>query len=196
MEKRELRSNYIIAFINLFLLLIFFCFAYSFTKELIKVFRLNEAIRIWIFFFGLSFPFIFYTFVVDLNNAYEKVQYFFFRSTFLNLVVPSLLIILLVGYFLFPKIFGISFNKDIFLFLGSFSFAAHLVFVARQTKSTSFTGFINYFFSMTMIYIFILIIFGVYLLIGYDYSLKTALCNGTKNGFILIKEIILQLFPQ
>jgi len=195
MEKRELRSNYIIAFINLFLSLIFFCFAYSLTNELIKVFRVNEAIKIWVLFLGLSFPFIFYTFIVDLNDAYGKAQYFFFRSTFLNLVIPSVLILLLVGYFLFPKIFNISFNKDMFLFLGGFSFAAHLVFIARETKSTSFTGFINYFLSMTMIYIFILIVFGVYLLIGYDYSLKTALANGIKNGFALIKEIILQLFP-
>ncbi|OPX29517.1 MAG: hypothetical protein B1H08_03625 [Candidatus Omnitrophica bacterium 4484_171] len=195
MEKRELRSNYIIAFINLFLFLIFFCFSYSLTKELVKTFRLNDAIKIWVLFLGLSFPFIFYTFIVDLNNAYEKVQHFFFRGTFLNLVIPSILIILLVGYFIFPKMFNISFNRNMFLFLGSFSFAAHLVFAARETKSASFTGFINYFLSMTMIYIFILFLFGVYLLIGYDYSLKTVIINGTKNGFSLIKEIILQLFP-
>jgi len=195
MEKRELRSNYVIAFINLFLFLIFFCFAYSITKELIKVFRVNEAIKVWVLSLGLSFPFIFYTFIVDLNNVYEKVQYFFFRSTFLNLVIPSVLILLIVSYFILPKIFSISFNRDIFLFLGSLSFSAHLVFIARETKSTNFTGFINYFFSMTMIYIFVLVIFGVYLLIGYDYSLKTALVNGTKSGFTLIKEIILQLFP-
>jgi len=195
MGKRELRSNYIIAFINLFLFLIFLCFAYSLTKELVKIFRLNDAIKTWVLFFGLSFPFIFYTFIVDLNNAYEKVQHFFFRGTFLNLIIPSVLIILLVGYFIFPKMFNISFNRNMFLFLGSFSFAAHLVFVARETKSTSFTGFINYFLSTTTIYIFIFFVFGVYLLIGYDYSFKTVIVNGTKNGFALIKEIILQLFP-
>ena len=195
MEKRELRSNYIIAFINLFLFLIFFCFAYSLTKELIKTFRDSGAAKIWMLFFGLSFPFILYTFIVDLNGAYEKMQYFFFRSTFLNLLIPSALVLLLVSYFIFPKIFNMSFNRNLFLFLGSSSFAAHFIFIARETRSISFTGFINYFFSMTMIYIFILLMFGIYLLIGYNYSFKTALVDGMKNGFILIKEIVLQLFP-
>ncbi len=195
MGKRELRSNYIIAFINLFLFLIFFCIAYTFTKELLTVLRANGTIAMWVLFAGLFSPFIFYTFITDLNGVYEKVQHFFFRSTLLNLIFPSILTLLLIGYFLFPKVFNVSFNKGVFLFLGGFSSTMHLIFAARETRSTSFTGFINYSLGITMIYMLVIIIFGIYLLIGYNYSLKTAFVNGMRSGVSLVKGIILQLFP-
>ncbi len=194
MEKRGLKSNYIITFINSFLFLLLFCVIYTLTRCFIKALKTNEEIKLWVLFFGLASPFIFYTFFANLNGIYEKIQSFFFKHTFLNLIIPSLLIVLALGYFFIPKIFSFSFNLHIFLFLGSIAFSLHFIFVAYQLKSSTFSGFINYLFILSMIYIFCLVIFGIYLLIGYSFPLKEILGEGIKEGFSLIKSIVLQLF--
>ncbi len=195
MEKRELKSNYIIAFINFFLFLLLFCLIYAVSRSFIKTLKASENIRLWVLFMGLSFPFIFYTFVADLNSVYEKVQNFFFRHTFLTLVVPSVLMVLLLGYFFLPKIFGMTFNKQIFLFFGGAAFSLHIIFVAGQLKSTTFSGFINYVFVLSVIYLFCLVILGVYIILGFEFPLKEALMGGVKEGFSLIRSVILQLLP-
>ena len=195
MVKRELKSNYIIAFINLFLFLILFCFVYSLSREFLQLLRLDETIKTWVLFLGAVFPLAFYTFIADLNPAYEKTQYFFFRHTFLYIVAPALFIILSLVYFLIPKIFAVTFNKSVFLFLGGVVFSAHAIFVAHQTKSPGFTGFINYIFILSMIYILSLFYLGFYLTIGYNFHLSNLLFTGFKDGFGLVKSIILQLLP-
>ncbi len=195
MEKRELRSNYIIAFINFFLFLLLFCLIYAVSRSFIKTLKASEEIRVGVLFMGLVSPFIFYTFVADLNSVYEKVQNFFFRHTFLTLVVPAFLVALLLGYFFLPKIFDFSFNRQIFLFLGSAAFSLHIIFVAGQLKSTTFSGFINYIFVLSLVYLFCLVVLGVYIILGFKFPLKEALVGGIKEGFSLIRNIILQLLP-
>lgn len=195
MIKRELKNNYIVAFINLCLFLIIFCFVYSFSRQFLAVLKLNQTVKLWVLFLAAAFPLIFYIFIADLNSVYKKIQYFFFRNTFLYLFFPALLIILSLIYFLAPKIFNLSFNKTIFLFLGGLTFSAHLIFAGRQTKTSGFTGFVNYIFIMDIIFILSLFFLAVYITIGYDFHLKEFLVSGTKNGFILLKSIIIQLIP-
>jgi len=195
MEKTELKSSYIFALINFFLFLIIFCFIFEATKVFLKELRLKEDFKLWILFLGGVFPLIFYTFIADLNNIYNKIQYFFFRHSFLNLLMPSILILLSLSYFLIPKIFKISFNKDIFIFLGGAFFTSHLIFVAKKNKGASFISFINYIFIFSMLYIFGLIILGIYLAIGFNLHLGKVAVDSIKNGFSLVRSIFFQLLP-
>jgi len=194
-EKRNLKSNYLLSLLNLLLFLVLLCFLFEASRILIKGLGINKDFHPWVFFFGLGFPLIFYMFIADLNTVYENIQHFFFRESILNLLLPSMLLILTLGYFIFPKLFNTPFNKDVFTFLGAFSLTTHLIAVSKNTKGTSFTGFVNYLFIFSLLYLLTLIILSIYMTIGYDLHLGELIINSGKDGFALTKSIFTQLAP-
>lgn len=194
-EKRNLKSNYFLSLLNLLLFLVLLCFLFEASRIFIKGLGLNKDFQPWVFFLGLGFPLIFYMFIADLNAIYENVQHFFFRESILSLLLPAMLLLLTLGYFIVPKLFSVSFNKDVFTFLGGFSLTTHLVAVSKNTKGTSFTGFVNYLFIFSLLYLATLIILAVYMTIGYDLHLWDLIVNSGKDGFALTKSIFTQLAP-
>ncbi|MCD6583876.1 MAG: hypothetical protein J7K71_04245 [Candidatus Omnitrophica bacterium] len=194
MEEKSLQNNYILTIVKLVLFLIIFCFLVELSKVFLKEIRLKESLKIGVLFNSILFCFAFYTFLADLDNLYRKIQKFFFRSTFFFLCLPSLVILLGLCFFLFPKIIGFSFSKELFLFLGGFAFTSHMIFVARQIKGHTFTGFVNYLFMFSILYILNLIIFGVYLKVVFNLHLTKLLFEGIREGASSIKILFVQLF--
>ena len=193
MEGTKLRSSYIIAFVKFFFFLIFFCFMIVITKNFVKGLRALPEFQTVVFYLGILSTFIFYIFIADLDGVYEKIQHFFFRNSTFNLVVPSLLILLTLGYFVIPKLFKFAFDKNSFLFLGSVLFIVHLIFVARQIRNPSFIGFINYVFLFSLLYILTLFLLGLYLRVGYNIHLVRVLILSFKESFSIVKDIFGQL---
>ena len=193
MQEKTLSSNYLFTFIKFILFLLIFCFAFSFTKFFIKEVRLEKDINFNILSLSFLSCFLFYTFFVDLNNLYSKIQKFFFHSNVFSLVVPSFLIVLGLGFFLIPKIFNLNFDKNLFLFLGGFILISHLIFIARDLKKGSFSGFINYLFIFSILYIINLLIFSIYLNIAFKIDLAKILVEGSKDGAFLIKNLFSQI---
>jgi len=193
MQEKTLSSNYLFTFIKFILFLLIFCFAFSFTKFFIKEVRLEKDINFNILSLSFLSCFLFYTFFVDLNNLYSKIQKFFFHSNVFSLVVPSFLIVLGLGFFLIPKIFNLNFDKNLFLFLGGFILISHLIFIARDLKKGSFSGFINYLFIFSILYIINLLLFSIYLNIAFKIDLVKILIEGSKDGAFLIKNLFNQI---
>jgi len=194
MERRSLRSNYLLSIGKLILFLILLCFAVKFTQTFMQELKTCEDFDTSVFYFSILFPFLFYTFVGDLNNVYYKVQKFFFRSDFFSLVFPSLLVISAISFFIFPKLFNFSFDKRFFILTGGIFFIIHLIFVARNIKSSSFVGFSGYLLNFTLIYLLTLLLLVVYFNINFKLSFGEIIQTGTKKGVILLKQISSQLF--
>ncbi|MCM8827601.1 MAG: hypothetical protein NC904_08835 [Candidatus Omnitrophica bacterium] len=194
MEKQESRIKHFLSFLNFIIFLLFSCFLIKITQVFIKNLKLQEGFKLWVFFLGLSSPLIFYTFVANLNNIYDKIQRFFFRHTFLYLAIPSLLIVLWLGYFILPKVLEKDFNKDIFVFLGGTIFMAHLIFVASGSRGNNLFSFFNYLFILSLLYTLNLILLGVYFNIGFNLPLLNILTDGIKAGGMLVRSIWVEIF--
>jgi hypothetical protein len=193
-EERELKNNYIFTLVKLFLFLIIFCFLAEFIRHFIKETHSVAGLNFNILVGSIISIFAFYLFFIDLNGLYKKIQRFFFRSTFFSCLFPSILIILALNYFFIPKIFSISFNKDLFVFLGSCSLFMHLIYVARANKGKSFNALINYLFIFSILMVLNLILFGFYLKISFNFELGKVLLDGVQKGTELIRDVFIKGF--
>jgi len=193
MEEKGAKQNSFFTLIKFFLFLILFCFVISISKEFFKEVRAHEGLNINILFFSALSAFAFYTFLVDLNEIYKKIQNFFFHSSFLSYLVPSFLILLSLGYFILPKAFNLEIDKEIFVFLGGFVFTSHLIFIARENKGKTFAGVINYLFNFSILYIINLLLLGVYLMAAFEINLGRILVEGLTGGAMLIKNLFTQV---
>ena len=194
MDERGLHNNYFFTLVKFILFLAIFCFISQMSRGFFANFGSKEGLKIGVLCMSILSPFIFYTFFADFNNTYKKIQRFFFRSAFFSLLMPSLLILLLLGYFLLPKIFHFGFNKDVFLYLGGVSLTAHFIFIARELKGSTLVSFINYLFIISILYAFNLILFGIYLNIAFKINLGDIITSGVKNGSFLIQNLFTQIF--
>lgn len=194
MEERSLRNNYIFTLVKSLLFLIIFCFFIELFKEFCKVLKGKDNFSINVFFFSMLSAFSFYIFLADLNNFYNKIQNFFFRSYFFSLLFPSVVIILGVGYLIIPRLLNIPINKDIFLFAGTFALTGHLIFVARRLKGHTFNSFINYIFIFSLLCTLNLFLFEFYLKIAFKVNIGKMAFVGIKNGAGLIQSLFTHTF--
>ncbi|MCF7874484.1 MAG: hypothetical protein K9L87_03020 [Candidatus Omnitrophica bacterium] len=194
MEERELKNNYIFTLVKLFLFLIIFCFLAEFIRYFVREIHSVAGLDFNILVGSVISTFAFYLLLIDLNGFYKKIQKFFFRSAFFSYLFPSILIFLALSYFFVPKLFNISFNKDLFVFLGGFSLFVHLIYVSRATRGKSFNALINYFFIFSILMVIHLILFGFYLKISFNFGLGEILLNGIQEGTTLIKDIFIKGF--
>ncbi len=88
-----------------------------------------------------------------------------------------------------PKIFHFDFDRNIFVFMGGFLLTSHLVFVARETKGTTFTDFVNYLFMFSILYIINLLIFSTYLTVAFEVDSAKIVVSGLNGGAILIRNL-------
>jgi len=193
-EERELKNNYIFALVKLFLFLLIFCFLTEIGRSFIREFRATKGLSFNVFILSTLITFAFYIFIFDLGNFYKKLQKFFFRSRFFSCLFPSGLILFAAGYFFLPKIFNFSVKGDIFVFAGTFSLIAHLIYVSRVTRGDSFVSIVNYFFIFSIFFLLNLILFGFYLRIIFDFDLGKVLFSGIQNGTELIRYVFLRSF--
>jgi len=193
MDESGLRNNYVFTLVKLVLFLILFSFLVELTKELWQELKIKESFNLNILVISILSSFAFCTFCTDLNDYYRHIQKFFFRTPFVSLLFPSVLILLSAGYFLLPKFMNTTYNKDIFIFLGGFTFTTHLTLIARETRGRNFTTFINYLFILSILYILNLIILGVYFRIGFNVHIGKVIVEGIKGGAGLIQSIFSQV---
>ncbi len=195
MEKCGLRNNYILAFVYFVLFLFLLCFDVEFSRTLLKTLRGGQNFRLSLLFFGLLSPVVFYIFICDLNSVYERIQHFFFRNTFFATLVPSLLIVSILGYAIIPKIFNFQISDRLFIFVGPMFFTMHLVFIARMSRQTSFPGFINYLFIFSLLYLITLLFLEMYFAIAGRINFFELVFDSTRRSLLLIKSVILHLLP-
>lgn len=188
MYERESRENYFLTLVKFLLFLVILCFLAAVSKEFWSEIRFGEGLNLSVLVFSIIAAFGFYEFIADLGPLYKRLQHFFFRSSFAGLILPSLLLLLMFGYFFLPRIFNASFNKDVFVFLGGFSLTMHLIFVARQTQGRSLATAVNYLFVFSGLCLINLILFMAYLKIGYDISIGSVLIQGAEKGVDLIQS--------
>ena len=194
MDEGGLRNNYIFTLVKLALFLIILCFLVALTREFWQEVKTTEAFNAKVLIVSILCAFSFYVFIADLNGFYKGIQRFFFHSTFFAYLIPSVLVLIGVGYFFLPKILNVFFSKDAFVFVGGFALTGHLMFVARGNRGHNFPTVINYLFIFSILYILNLILFMVYLKIGFHVNIGKIIFEGTKNGAGLIKNIATQAF--
>jgi hypothetical protein len=180
--------------IKFFLFLIIFCFLVSFTREFIKAAKSAKDLGSSIIFVSMLSTFMFYAFLVDLNELYKKIQQFFFHASQVAHFVPALLILAGILYFVLPKVFHYDFDKKPFAFLGGFILMCHLIYVARDTKGNTFADFVSYLFMFSIIYIISLLVFSIYLTVAFELDLAKFTITGLKGGAVLIRNLFMQLF--
>jgi len=188
--ERGPRGSYILAVVKL----VFFLVAFCFLVEISKVFWSQAAISFNgnVLILSVIASFVFSEFIADLSRLYKRIQHFFFRSSYIMVLFPALLIVLGVGYFFLPKVLNVSFNKDIFLFLGGFIFTSHLRFIARETKGYNFAVFINYIFIFSLLFILNLILLSIYLKVAFNIQIVRIVMEGLRNGTALIQDIFIR----
>ena len=192
MEKFGSRS-YLITLGKCLVFLLLFCLLVELFRSFIKELRIIEGFKFITLYLSILSPFLVYEFINDLNPMYNKIQNFFFRNSFFCLILPSLLILVALGYFIIPKLLKISFNKETFVFLGGFIFTMHLIYIARNTKSSHFIGFINYAFLFSILCILTILLFGVYLRVAYNFHLGKVIVDSITKSTSLIKSLFTQI---
>ncbi len=194
MDESGLRNNYIFTLIKLTLFLIILCFLVALTREFWKEVRTTETFNTGVLTVSVLCAFSFYVFITDLNNFYKNIQRFFFHSTFFAYLIPSVLVVIGIGYFFLPKIFNLTFSKDAFTFIGGFALTGHMIFVARGNQGYNFITAVNYLFIFSILYILNLLLFSVYLKIGFHIDIGRIIFDGIKSGASLIQSISTQAF--
>ena len=192
MQDVELKNNYAFTLVKLILFLFIFCFLLEFTSSFWREIRSREGFNINIFVFSGLCLFGCYHFLIDLNSYYRKIQRFFFRTPSVSYILPAILIILAVGYFIIPKVLNSHFNKGFFIFFGGFIFTAHMVFVAKETKGYTFSTLVNYLFIISILYILNLFLLGFYFKIAFNVHLGKILISGLNDGAMSIKGVFSQ----
>lgn len=194
MDEGGLRNNYIFTLIKLFLFLIILCFLVSLSREFWSQLKTADSASVKTLVISIFSAFGFYVFVTDLNNFYKGIQRFFFHSTFFAYIIPSILILVGLGYFFLPKVFNINFSRSTFVFIGGFMITGHMIFVARGNQGHNFPTAVNYLFIFSIIYILNLLLFLVYLRVGVHIDIGKIIFAGMKNGASLIQSISTQAF--
>jgi len=193
MDETGLKNNYLFALVKLVIFLLIFCFLVAFTKELWQELRAKEGFRISVLIISLLCSFAFSAFIIDLQKYYKNIQGFFFRNSFAALVVPSMLIVLAIGYFFIPKLAGVAIDRSVFVFLGGFTLTTHLVFIANNTKGHNFTTVINYLFIFSILYLLNLLLFSGYLRIAFNVHIGRVIVSGVKGGAGMVQSIFAQI---
>ncbi|MDD4294611.1 MAG: hypothetical protein PHP69_03750 [Candidatus Omnitrophica bacterium] len=188
------QDNYIFTILKFILFLFLLAFLSQFTVEFFNETKLKGDFSEHALFFSVLTPFIFYMFCGDLNSLYKRSQQFFFRSQVLMLMFPALLIFTGLGFLIIPRIFNLSYGNNIFVFLGGALSVMHLIFIAKEIKGTSFSGYISYLFNFSILYILILLFFVLYLRVTFNLDIGAIVINGIKGGADLIKDIFLRIF--
>jgi len=191
---KSLRNNYIFIFSKFFIFILLFCFCIEMNNKFIAEMQSKGINNLLAFFFSIVSCLGFYIFIADLDNIYKKVQMFFFRSRFISYLAPFLLLILGIICFVLPKIFRFSLNQGFFIFLGGFIFTAHLIYIAKGIKGSTFVDFVNYLFTFSILYILNVIFLGLYLNAIAKFRIWRIVTEGIKSGAILIHSIFTQIF--
>lgn len=196
MEEKSLRNNYVVTLIKLFLFFILLCFIIELTKSFFREAKNRENFNAIILVSSVFFSFFFYNFIADMRGPYKNIQMFFFRSAFISYLFPFLLIVSGFTYFILPKILsaGFAFDRNIFVFVGGFIFTSHLIYIAGETRGKNFADYVNYFFTLSILYIFNAILIGLYFKIAYSFSLSQIIIDGVKNGALLIRSMFMRTF--
>ena len=154
------KNNFLLTLLKLcgFIIIAFFLAALS--KEFTLSLKKSHLLPLIKIAEGGILYLLFHIFIADLTGIYGKIQEFFFRKTFVNLLIPSLLVIVSVIYWSLPKFSAAHLNANLYFYLSGFLFLLHLVFISLHTKEKGFGGFVEYVFIFSLLYVLNLIIFA------------------------------------
>lgn len=169
------------------------CLTVELAKSFVRELNILKGFRFIYIYASFILPFLLNEFISDTNPLYSKVQSFFFRSSFFSLVVPSLLLILALGYLIIPRLMGGSFNKDVYVFIGGYVFMTHLIFIARQSRAGGFAGFINYFFNFSLLLIVIIVFLGLYMRVAYNFRLGKVILDSVRDSTMIVRTLFNQI---
>lgn len=193
-EKVAAKHNYLITLIKSILFIVLFCFLVTVSKNFFREIKVIKDFELDALSFSVIATFLVYSFLVNLNNLYDKIQNFFFHGSALALVIPALLVIVGICYFIFPRVFNVSIDRYIFIFIGGVIFVIHMIYVASEIRGTTFPAFMHYLFLFSILYMANLLFFGIYLNAKFNVPVGDILINGVKDGILLIKNIFSQIF--
>ncbi len=192
MEKLESRSLLVTILKSVgFILLL--CLAVELSKSFVKELQVLKSFRFLTLYFSFIMPFLVSEFVYDLQNPYKNIQNFFFRNSFVSMLLPSLLLISALSYLIIPRLAGGSFNKEIFVFIGGFIFMTHLIFIARHTKGSGFAGVVSYLFMFIMLFIVASLLFGLYFRTAYNFRLGKVVIDSVRSSTSLVQTMFMQI---
>lgn len=157
-------------------------------------------------YWGIGIYLILHIFLIEPLKFYKKTQRFiqvifgFFSPLFKfsYYLIPFWVIVLIVFYILFCKIFKFKDLEVLFFFLSGFFFSMHIVCVAKILKVDELRKLIDYLFMISIVIIINVFFFAFNLkLYSPDFSLVKVAQEGIDSGINMGKSIFNQLFiPQ
>lgn len=193
MTEKSSKHNYLVILVEAILFLVILCFLTQISRQFFFSMFGAVGLKMKTFLISVLSCFAFYAFIIDLNEPYKKIQSFFFKSSIFAYVVPFFLFILGIAYFILPRVFDTTLSETLFLFLGGVILVAHLIFVSNELKETTFSGFVNYLFFFSLLYLVVLIMFGLYLRAAFDFNIFDVFVEGIRDGASTLRELITEI---
>jgi hypothetical protein len=172
-------------FLGFLLLLIF---SFGITVEFVKAAHDGVGSEPMLLPAAVFFCFFYYLFIRDLNEPYKAIQAFFFRVPWFAHAVSFLLILTGVVCWALVRFTDIKVDHNIFVFLGGFIMASHLIYVSRDMPRESFVDLVNYLFSFSVYYLIVLVMLGLYFCFIFNFNPIKAFSDGCALTFDLIRN--------
>ena len=187
MAASQSDNNLLVALLKFILFLVILYFAAGFTHEFVLAVHGTADVDLLLLPGTAFFAFGYYLFIKDLNETYKKIQTFFFRTPKLMHLVPFLLIVAALIYFVLIKCFSVPINRGIFIFVGGFIISAHLIFVAGETKGASFSEFAGYLFNLSLYYLVALTLLAAYFNVVFNFNVMKVFFDGVQGSIASLR---------
>jgi len=185
--KQSNNDNFFVALIKFILFLGVLYFAAGFTYQFALAAHGAADVDILLLPGTVFFAFCYYLFIKDLNEVYKKIQTFFFRTPVLSYLVPFLLVLAAVVYFVLIKFFSVAINRAVFVFVGGFIVSVHLVFVSHETRGESFAQFAGYLFNFSLYYLVNIMLLAAYFNVVFNFNVLRVFFDGLEKSIAVIR---------
>lgn len=188
MAANQSDDNFFVAILKFLLFLVIFYFAAGFTYQFAMAVQGAADIDILILPGTVFFTFGYYLFIKDLNEMYKKIQTFLFRNHVLACLVPFLLIVAAITYFVLIRFFSVPINRSVFVFVGGFIVSSHLIFVSHETRGESFGQFAGYLFNFSLYYLVNVALLAAYFNIVFNFNVLRVFLDGLSSSIAVVRS--------
>ena len=126
-------NNFLFAIFKFILFLVLCFFVAGLSYQFVLSVHASADVDILLLPGTIFFTLCYYLFIKDLNDAYSKIQTFFFRNPLVSYLIPFLLIAAAVICLVMVKLFGLAINRGIFIFIGGFILASQMIYISVGT---------------------------------------------------------------
>jgi len=188
MAVKQSNDNFFLALVKFILFLGILYFAAGFTYQFAMAVHGAADVDILLLPGTVFFAFCYYLFVKDLNEAYKKIQTFFFRAPALSNLVPFLLLLAAITYFVLMKFFNMAINRAAFVFVGGFIVSAHLIFVSHETRGESFAQFAGYLFNFSLYYLVNIMLLAAYFNVVFNFNVLRVFLDSLERSIAVVRN--------